>query len=135
MSRSPELLDLYTIPLSPPARAAPLGIVCPSCVWSRRYVDLALFYILFELAEDDAVPDFASRFNLPALGAFLGAMSARPRLDAYVRSARRMPRYLRPGYNYCAGRFSPAPPTALGRLGTDLSEGFLAREQRAPSES
>ena len=121
--------------LPPPVRAAPLGIEWPSCIWSRRYVDLALFYILFELAEDDAVPDFASRFCLPALGEFLSAMSARPRLDAYVRSARRMPRYLRPGYNYCAGRFSPAPPTALGRLGTDLSEGFLAREQRAPGES
>eukprot|EP00536_Pseudo-nitzschia_multiseries_P002061 jgi/Psemu1/4772/gm1.4772_g len=32
------------------------------------YVDLGLFYILFELAEEDNVPDFTEAFNLPKLG-------------------------------------------------------------------
>ena len=64
---------------------------------------------LFELAEPGNVPDFATRFELPRLGAFLEMMSERPRIAAYIRSPRRMPRYQRPGYTYCPGKFSPKP--------------------------
>lgn len=97
------------------------------------YVDLALFYVLFELAEPDVCPDFAARFGWPRLGAFLEAMQRRPRIDDYLRSARRMPRYLRPGYTYCAGALAPDPAAAAGRSGTELSAAFLAREQAAGS--
>jgi len=76
------------------------------------YADLALFYILYELAEEDNVPDFAERFRFPRLGEFLRAMAGRPRLKAYVESPRRMPRYERPGYVYCPGRGSPRPAGA-----------------------
>jgi len=34
---------------------------------SPTYVDLGLFYILFELAEDDNIPDFAERFRVSLL--------------------------------------------------------------------
>lgn len=64
------------------------------------YVDLALFVELLELSEDDHVPDFADVFHLPRLGALLETMRARPRIDAYLKSPRRMPRYARPGYVY-----------------------------------
>lgn len=77
------------------------------------YADLALFHVLWELAEPDKVPDFASRFGLPLLGAFLERVAARPQLDEYLHSARRMPRYERDPsgtslYTYCAGKHSPA---------------------------
>ena len=72
-------------------------------------IDLAVFEILFELAEPDHVPDFASRFGFPHLGAFLTRMESRPQLRAYLESARRMPRYIRPGYVYEPGRYSPRP--------------------------
>ena len=77
------------------------------------YVDLGLFYILFELAEDDNVPDFAQRFELPNLGAFLEAMESRPHIRDYLASPRRMPRYRRDDsgaslYTYHPGKFSPA---------------------------
>ena len=76
------------------------------------YPDLGLFYVLFELAEDDNVPGFAARFGLPRLGAFLAAMEARPQLRDYLGAPRRMPRYQRDAsgaslYTYVAGRFSP----------------------------
>ena len=79
---------------------------------SPTYVDLGLFYILYELAEEDNVPDFAARFDLPRLGAFLDAMSARPHLAEYLASPRRMPRYERDAsgeslYTYVPGRLSP----------------------------
>ena len=35
---------------------------------SITYADFGLFYTLYELAEDDNVPDFAVQFDLPALG-------------------------------------------------------------------
>lgn len=82
---------------------------------SPTYVDLALFHILWELAEEDRVPDFATRFGLPQLGAFLERVAARPQIDDYLRSARRMPRYAREAgsglslYTYCEGRWSPRP--------------------------
>jgi len=40
------------------------------------YVDLALFNNLFELSENDRVPDFSERFGLPRLGAFLDGFEA-----------------------------------------------------------
>jgi len=85
------------------------------------YIDLALFNDLFELAEDDNVPDFATRFNLPRLGSFLSAFENRPSIKAYLQSPGRIPRYSRPvgppgsqarmvsGYDYCPGRYSPRP--------------------------
>jgi len=76
---------------------------------SLTYVDLALFIILFELAEDDMVPDFATRFAYPHLGRFLAAIESRPNIAAYLESKRRMPRYTRPGYVYCQGKYSPCP--------------------------
>ena len=79
---------------------------------SPTYVDLAIFCELFELAEPTNVPDFAARFELPKLGAFLEMMAQRPRIAAYIRSPRRIPRYQRPGYTYCTGKFSPAPMSA-----------------------
>jgi len=68
------------------------------------YVDLALFNILFELAEPENVPDFSTRWNFPALGNFLNRLEQRPGIHSYVRSARRIPRYERPGYVYCEGK-------------------------------
>ena len=77
------------------------------------YPDHGLFYILYELAEDDNVPDFAERFALPHCGAF-DRMSARPQLADFLASPRRMPRYARDPseqtYLYvAAGRASPDP--------------------------
>lgn len=79
---------------------------------SPTYVDLGLFYILFELAEEDNVPDFASRFRVPNLGAFLENMQERPHILDYLKSARRMPRYQRDSsgkslYTFVAGKYSP----------------------------
>lgn len=76
------------------------------------YVDLGLFYVLYELGEDDNVPDWPSRFELPRLGAFVDSMAARPHLADYLASPRRMPRYERDRsgsslYTYVAGRLSP----------------------------
>ena len=76
------------------------------------YPDHGLFYILYELAEDDNVPDFAERFALPHCGAFLDRMAARPQLADFLASPRRMPRYARDPsgsstYLYVAGRASP----------------------------
>jgi len=76
---------------------------------SPSYVDIAIFCELFELAELGNIPDFATRFELPRLGAFLHMMVERPRIAAYIRSPRRMPRYDRPGYTYCSGKYSPKP--------------------------
>jgi len=73
------------------------------------YVDHALLHILLELAEPENVPDFAERFELPFLGQFLRRMEQRPGIAAYVRSSRRMPRYTRPGYVYCPGKYSDRP--------------------------
>jgi len=75
------------------------------------YVDLGLFYILFELAEDDNVPDFAEKFGFPKLGVFLESMQSRPRIKDYITSPRRMPRYERNAegtslYTYVEGRGS-----------------------------
>jgi len=92
------------------------------------YVDLALFYILFELGEADVVPDWAERFDFPYLGSFVQAMQARPAIDNYLKDERRMPRYTRPGYTYCAGLHSPAPH---GAGEGPVSEAFLEREQNS----
>jgi glutathione S-transferase len=77
------------------------------------YVDLGLFYILFELAEDDNVPDFAETFGLPQLGAFLADFERRPHIRDYLMSPRRMPRYKRDSsgaslYTFTPGKFSAA---------------------------
>uniref|UniRef100_A0A7S1MWL7 GST C-terminal domain-containing protein n=1 Tax=Hemiselmis andersenii TaxID=464988 RepID=A0A7S1MWL7_HEMAN len=76
------------------------------------YVDLGLFYTLFELAEDDNVPDFAARYDLPLLGAFLRQMQERPHILDYLKSPRRMPRYQREAsgastYMFWPGKYSP----------------------------
>lgn len=78
------------------------------------YVDLGLFYILFELAEDDNVPDFVDKFHLPKLGEFLKSMQDRPRIKRYIVSPGRMPRYKRASdgkslYTYFEGKGSPRP--------------------------
>ena len=78
------------------------------------YVDLALFEILLELAEPDNLPDFATAFGLPQLGAFLERVRCRPRLRDYLASPRRMPRYGRDSstgegvYVFIEGWQSPA---------------------------
>ena len=79
---------------------------------SPTYIDMGLFYILFELAEDDNVPDFAKRFELPQLGAFLERIEQRPHILDYLESPRRMPRYQRDSsgaslYTYVEGKYSP----------------------------
>jgi len=76
------------------------------------YVDLGLFYILFELAEDDNVPDFGERFGLPRLEEFVARMEGRMHIGEYVRSPSRMPRYSRAVdgtslYRYVEGKGSP----------------------------
>ena len=76
------------------------------------YVDLGLFYILFELAEEDNVPNFAEKFGFPKLGAFLDSMQNRPRIKDYIESPGRMPRYQRDTdgtslYTYVEGKGSP----------------------------
>ena len=76
---------------------------------SITYVDLALFNTLFELAEADCVPDFATRFKLPRLGAFLAAIESRPRIKAYLTSPRRMPRFTPPHYVFVPGKYAPKP--------------------------
>ena len=76
------------------------------------YADLGLFYVLFELAEEDNVPDFAHVFGFPRLGAFLEAMQQRAQIRDYLASPRRMPRYQRAAdgaslYTYLPGKLSP----------------------------
>ncbi|CAK0803100.1 unnamed protein product, partial [Prorocentrum cordatum] len=78
------------------------------------YVDLALFNDLFELAEEDNVPDFAARFGLPRLGAFLRAFEARPRIRAYLESPGRVPRYSRASHHW--GSCGPYPPWGTHRF-------------------
>lgn len=75
------------------------------------YVDFGLFYILFELAEEDNVPDFAEKFDFPKLGAFLKSMQNRPHIKKYIVSPGRMPRYERSAdgtslYTYVEGKGS-----------------------------
>jgi glutathione S-transferase len=72
------------------------------------FVDLALFNALFDLAEDDNVPDFATRFGFSRLGAFLQDMESRPRIKAYLTSPRRMPR-IGEGYKFVPGKYAPKP--------------------------
>jgi len=79
---------------------------------SCTYIDLGLFYILFELSEEDNVPDFDVRFQLPRLGQFLTAVSEQPHIKDYIYSPRRMPRYSRAAsgkslYTYVEGKGSP----------------------------
>eukprot|EP00588_Corethron_pennatum_P004262 CAMPEP_0194281798 /NCGR_PEP_ID=MMETSP0169-20130528/21597_1 /TAXON_ID=218684 /ORGANISM="Corethron pennatum, Strain L29A3" /LENGTH=314 /DNA_ID=CAMNT_0039026957 /DNA_START=74 /DNA_END=1018 /DNA_ORIENTATION=+ len=79
---------------------------------SPTVADCGLFYVLYELAEEDNVPGFVKKFNLPRLGAFLDAMAARPQIRAYLESPSRMPRYARDAsgsstYLYVPGRLSP----------------------------
>jgi hypothetical protein len=76
---------------------------------SLTYVDLALFETLFELAEEDLVPDFATRLNLPRCGEFLTAVAREPPIDRYLKSATRIPRYERPTYAYIGGRHCAVP--------------------------
>mmetsp|Transcript_37429 Transcript_37429/g.42160 ORF Transcript_37429/g.42160 Transcript_37429/m.42160 type:complete len:362 (-) Transcript_37429:169-1254(-) len=76
------------------------------------YVDFGLFYILFELSEEDNVPDFALKFNLPKLGLFLESIQNRPNIKEYIISPSRMPRYKRDTdgtslYTYIEGKGSP----------------------------
>ena len=75
-------------------------------------VDLGLFYILYELGEDDICPDWADKFGLPLLRAFADRVAARPQIAAFLASPARMPRYAREPsgaslYTYLAGRDSP----------------------------
>ena len=76
------------------------------------YPDHGLFYILYELAEDDNVPDFAERFALPHCAR---SSTAWPRGRNSPTSSRRRgacpgTRATRPSstYLYVAGRASPA---------------------------
>jgi glutathione S-transferase len=83
------------------------------------YVDLGLFYILFELAEEDNVPDFAEKFHLPRLGAFLESMQNRPNIKKFIVSPGRMPRYERAAdgtslYTYVEGKGSPRRRKSFG---------------------
>ena len=76
------------------------------------YADLGLFYTLYELMEEDNVPDFAERFGLPRLGEFVETVAARPRVAEFLRSETRMPRYGRAKdgsstYVFIPGRESP----------------------------
>jgi len=88
------------------------GFLVPSIAGGPTYVDFGLFYILFELAEEDNVPGFAEDFCLPHLGAFLESMQNRPRIREYIASPGRMPRYRRAAdgtslYTYVEGKGSP----------------------------
>lgn len=78
------------------------------------YADLALFHVLWELAEPDSLPDFSALFGLPRLGEFYERIAQRPALSQYLASPRRMPRYQRDAsgaslYTYCEGKHSPRP--------------------------
>lgn len=79
------------------------------------YVDFALFYCLFELAEEDNCPQWSEYYHLPNLARFLRRMEERPRIKTYFKSPRRMPRYARSTdgsstYNFIPGKWSPVPP-------------------------
>ena len=68
---------------------------------TTTYVDVALYEVLSELAEEDNVgAAWAEQLQLPALGAFWRMLGALPQLCEYETSARRLPRYERPGYVY-----------------------------------
>ena len=93
------------------------------------YVDFALFYILFELAEADNVPSWASVLGLPRCKDFLDRMENRPIINRYFRSPRRMPRYARDEsgkstYRFIPGKWSKPSGLARGEMeqpaGTDL---------------
>jgi hypothetical protein len=62
---------------------------------SVTYVDLGLFYMHFEFAECDNVPEFTHRFPMPHRGTFLERIEQRSHLLDYRKSPRRMPRYKR----------------------------------------
>lgn len=84
-------------------------------VGNLTYVDFALFYCLFELAEEDNCPQWAEYYRLPNLKRFLERMESRPRIQSYLKSPRRMPRYARSSdgsstYNFIPGKWSPIPP-------------------------
>ena len=85
------------------------GYLLPS---GLTYIDFGLFYILFELAEEDNVPDFVMKFNLPKLGLFLESIQNRSKIKEYILSPSRMPRYKRDTdgtslYTYIEGKGSP----------------------------
>lgn len=76
------------------------------------YVDLGLFYVLFELSELDNVPNFDEVLGLPRLGRFVRMVSEQPHIRDYLYSPRRMPRYSRAAsgkslYTYLEGIGSP----------------------------
>ncbi|GMI18393.1 hypothetical protein TrLO_g15663 [Triparma laevis f. longispina] len=96
------------------------------------YVDLAVFYCLIELTEEDMVPDFAERFGLTELGKFIERMLKREKIRDYIFSERRMPRYKRPGYTFCSSYGSNTFNELLGSVevtGQELSDGWKARTQ------
>ena len=78
---------------------------------SPTYIDYGLFYILFELAEEDNLPNFHVDFDLPRLYEFLQRIEDRPHIKEYLTSPRRMPRYARNAdgmslYTYIEGKYS-----------------------------
>ena len=80
------------------------------------YVDLAVFEALLDLAELDAVPDFAEALGLPHLKRLLTHVAALPRIAGYLASPSRLPRYERrdrevggASYVYVPGIASPRP--------------------------
>jgi len=76
------------------------------------YVDFGIFYILFELGEVNNCTDWREKFGLPHLGRLLDAVAAKPNVEEFLASPRRMPRYERANdgkslYTYIEGKLSP----------------------------
>ena len=82
------------------------------------YPDHGLFYILYELAEDDNVPDFAERFARCPTAARSSTDELGPQLADFLASPRRMPRYARtrPGAARTARRRRASPEMAEAEL-------------------
>mmetsp|Transcript_13624 Transcript_13624/g.44840 ORF Transcript_13624/g.44840 Transcript_13624/m.44840 type:complete len:339 (+) Transcript_13624:16-1032(+) len=74
-------------------------------------VDLRLFLVLMDMAEDDRIPDWGTRLGLPALWEYMKRLETHPRIAGYLDSGTQMPR-LKPGsYTFTTGRRSVAFPS------------------------
>lgn len=78
---------------------------------SLTYVDVALFLALFDLDEQENVPSSGWKWTeaFPQLAGFSKMMSARPAIQAFITSSRRMPRMAPPNYLYVEGNLCPKP--------------------------
>eukprot|EP00935_MAST-01C_sp_MAST-1C-sp1_P001555 g1555.t1 len=72
------------------------------------YADLELFIRLFDVSEENKIPDWAERAKTPKLAAFAKRIEMLPRVQDYFNSDRLMPRHIPPNYAFGPGKYCPA---------------------------